>query len=217
MLVSQLAPVAGNYPNVQAFVAEVLDDQFSDVRAMLQLPRPNIGITPACNFAIVSSLCNLISGISTTIYQPAHLLSQGKAKCTPGEAFKGLVQCFFPYTPPGSSDFPKDLYELCRNPMAHSLSLKDSKSGAPPVVFFTRILHSAHPNSGWTDQELEDLESGRNQLSFAGIVIESDRWTLHCDSFYFDVIDLLRKLNSDPVQMQGAETRFCNGVYNWRR
>jgi hypothetical protein len=66
MLASQLAPAIG-YPHVQGFVVQVLDMQFADVRAMLQLPRPDIGIEPACNFAIMSSLCNLISGISTTI------------------------------------------------------------------------------------------------------------------------------------------------------
>ncbi|MBV8229489.1 MAG: hypothetical protein JO329_05855 [Planctomycetaceae bacterium] len=60
MLVSQLVS-AHAYHHVQRFIVELLDMQFSDVRAMLQLPRPDIGIAPACNFAITSSLCNLIS------------------------------------------------------------------------------------------------------------------------------------------------------------
>ena len=39
MLSSQLAPARG-YPRVQEFVVQVLDMQFGDVRAMLQLPQP---------------------------------------------------------------------------------------------------------------------------------------------------------------------------------
>src|SRR4051812_6582998 len=75
MLVSRLAPAYG-HPHVQNFIVSLIDMQLSDVRAMLQLPRPDIGITPGCNFAILSSLCNLISGISTTIFKPPSLLHE---------------------------------------------------------------------------------------------------------------------------------------------
>ena len=91
MLVSQLAPAHG-YSHVQSFLVQLLDMQFSDVRAMLQLPRPDIGITPGCNFAIVSSLCNLISGISTTIYKPPGLLHEVRSpNCGSARAFRELV------------------------------------------------------------------------------------------------------------------------------
>src|SRR5262245_54739625 len=116
MLVSQLAPAQG-YPHVQGFIASLLDIQFSDVRAMLQLPRPDIGITPGCNFAIVSSLCNLISGISTTIFKPPDLLQAVRSpECGSARAFRELVGGFFPYMPPGAGNFPQQLYNLCRNP-----------------------------------------------------------------------------------------------------
>lgn len=214
MLVSQLAPTVG-FPCVQNFVSQVLDMQFADVRAMLQLPRPEVGITPACNFAIVSSLCNLISGISTTIFKPADLLHEVQSKCGSSRAFRSLVEGFFPYTPPGSNRFPEQLYQLCRNPMAHSAGLMDASS---PVVFFTRIFDSAHPNVGWSDEELEDIERPDRPFSLPhpGIVVDPNRWTLHCDSFYMDVIDIMRRLDADPIQLRAAETRFSQGVYNWR-
>ena len=212
----ELAP-ATNFPHVQQLIVQVLDDQFSDVRAMLQLPRPDIGITPACNFAIVSSLCNLISGISTTIYKPLGLLHelrspQGKS----GPAFKDMVRDFFPYSPTGATDFPKELYDLCRNPMAHSVGLMDPAS---PIVEFTRIFDPSHYGVGWSDQQLEDLERPDRPYSFpySGIVIDSQRWTLHCDAFYLDVIEMLRRLNADSVQMTAAENRFSHAVFNWRR
>ena len=40
MLVSQPAPAYG-HPHVQSFIHSLIDMQFSDVRAMLQLPRPD--------------------------------------------------------------------------------------------------------------------------------------------------------------------------------
>jgi hypothetical protein len=126
-----------------------------------------------------------------------------------------VVRDFFPYTPPGTNDFPGQLYEFCRNPLAHSVGLKNA---AEPVVHFTRIFDPAHYNVGWSDQELEDLERPDRpfQLSLPGIVIDPGRWTLYCDSFYMDVIELLRRLAADAAQMQAAEGRFCQGVYNWR-
>lgn len=216
MLVSQLAPAKG-FPYVQSFVASLIDMQFSDVRAMLQLPRPDIGITPGCNFAIISSLCNLISGISTTIHKPADLPDEpGGLRYRSARAFCELVRDFFPYMPPGIDDFPNRLYHLCRNPLAHSVGLTNAAS---PVVFFTRIFDPAHPGIGWSDQELEDIERPDRPFTFPhpGIVIGPEQWTVHCDSLYIDVICMLRRLNADPVQMQAAETRFSQGVYNWRR
>ena len=215
MLVSQLAP-AHAYPHVQDFIVTLIDMQFNDVRAMLQLPHPELGITPACNFAIVSSLCNLISGISSTIFKPPDLLHEISSNCPSDRAFRELVGNFFPYTPPGADDFPGKLYGLCRNPLAHSVGLMDASD---PVVFFTRIFDAAHDGVGWSNQELEDLERPDRRFAFSsrGIVIEPQRWTLHCDSFYLDVIDMLRRLNADAAQMRAAENRFSQGVFNWRR
>jgi len=41
--------------------------------------------------------------------------------------------------------------------------------------------------------------------------------TIHCDSFYLDVIEMLRRLNANAAQMAAAENRFAQGGYNWRR
>jgi hypothetical protein len=205
MLVSQLAPAVG-YPRVQGFVVDVLDMQIADVRAMLQLPRPDVGITAGCNFAIVSSLCNLISGISTTIFKP----STGNGS---GHAFQELVRNFFPYAPHGATDFPKQLYDLCRNPMAHSAGLMNASS---PIVQFTRVFDPSHDGVGWSDKDLENLELRAFSLPLPGIVVDQNRWTLHCDSFYLDVIETLRRLNADAAQVAAAEGRFALGEYNWR-
>jgi hypothetical protein len=213
MLVSEIVHLH-HYPDVRAFFRTLIDMQFGDVRAMLQLPRPDIGITPGCNFAIVSSLCNLLSGISTTVYKPSHLLHEVTSPYHSGPAFRDLVRDFYPYTPPGAADFPAELYRFARNPLAHSVGLTDADV---PLVGLTRVLSPSHPDSGWTDHELTDLESGQYSMTSTGIVTDGQNWTVYCDSFYFDVINLLRRLTDDANQMQAAERRFRQGVYNWRR
>lgn len=213
VLVSNLVG-SGNYPNVQAFIIGLLDMQFADVRAMLQLPRPDIGITPACNFAITSTLCNLVSGISTTIYKPSKLLHEVRSNCGSGRAFKGLIADFFPYTPAGAKDFPGEFYQLCRNPLAHSVGVIGA---ATPVVAFTRIFDAAHPDRGWAEQELNDLEDPAKSFRlYRGIVIDAQRWTVHCDSLYLEIIETLCRVCSDSQQMQAAENRFAQGIHNWR-
>jgi hypothetical protein len=212
MLVSQMVQLP-NYEHVQGFFG-VLDMHFSDVRAMLRLPRPDVGIDTGCNLALSGALCSILSGISTTIYKPVRLLQEEQSNCGSGAAFQGFVGDFFPYRPPGAVDFPKQLYDYARNPLVHALGIDKN---VWPVVF-GRVLHSPHPDSGWTDQELNDLESGQWRIcDRPGIVIDGQKWTMHCDSFYFDVIEMLRRLTADAAQMEAAETRFQHGVYNWRR
>jgi hypothetical protein len=192
----------------------VLDGHFYDVRAMLRLPLPDVGIKTGCNLALSGTLCNILSGISTTIYKPAHLFHEVQSKYRSGDAFQDLVRDFFPHPPPGAVDFPKELYDYARNPLAHALGFDKANAWQ---VKFGRVYHSPHPDSGWTDQELNDLESGRFRITLPSFVITGQTWTMNCDSFYFDVIELLRRLTADGAQIQGAENRFQQGVYNWRR
>jgi hypothetical protein len=213
MLVTQMVG-AKNYPLINHFIETVLDMQFADVRAMLQLPRPDLGIIAACNFAIVSTLCNLISGISTTIYKPSDLLNQVTSDCPSGRAFKELIRDFFSCKSKGANDIPENLYNLCRNPLAHSAGIADA---ALPRVYYTRVFHGEHDNAGWNDKELDDLERERFRLPYHSIAIRDQEWTIHCDCFYFEVIKMLRALIADVSQAQAAENRFSQGVYNWRK
>src|SRR5204863_213617 len=100
-------------------------------------------------------------------------------------------------------------YDFARNPLVHALGLGLEKTAWQ--VVFGRALHAPHPDSGWTDQELSDLESGRCMLSGQSIVIAGKQWTMFCDCFYFDVIKLLHRLTSNLTQMQAAERRFQQG------
>lgn len=156
------------------------------------------------------SLCNLISGVSTTIFKPPALLHEQRSECGSSRAFQEVIAGYFPSTPPRVANFPKQLYGLCRNPLAHSAGVSDEPR---PVVTFTRILDASHPEAGWTDKELDDLEHPRRpfRLAHPGIVADGERWTVHCDSFYLDVIEMLRRLNANEQQMRAAEDRVQPG------
>jgi len=124
------------------------------------------------------------------------------------------IGCRWPYSPPGAANFPNDLYQLCRNPLAHAAGLINAPA---PIVAFTRIFDAAHVGIGWNDAELNDLERRAEQHGLhPGIVPGAQQWTLHCDSFYLDVINLMRRLMANAAQMRAVEQRLSQSVYNWR-
>lgn len=201
------------YPHINHFVESALDMQLADVRALLQLPRPSIGITSPCNFPIVATLCNLVSGISVTIHKPAQLLGEVGSECPSGEAFKDLVRDFFPCRRLGApDDIPDYLYEYYRNPLAHSAAIADTDA---PRMFYCRVLPG---DEGWSDSELEQIERDldRSRLPHHSIEMSNRELTIHADCFYFDAIRMLRDLIANPAQAQAAERRFSQGAYVWR-
>jgi hypothetical protein len=111
---------------VYDFVNNHVRMQFEDVGAMLRLPLQAQGVKNGCNFAAASIICNLLSGISVTIFQPAVFQrpdKKGKMQTIgSGEAFKEFVKAFYP-DPSAShrSDIADVLYKELRNPFAHAL------------------------------------------------------------------------------------------------
>jgi hypothetical protein len=89
---------------------------------------------------------------------------------------------------------------------------------ASEALWSHHLFDESHDGVGWSGAELDELERrGEGHGLHAGIVINGQQWTLHCDSFCLDMINLFRRLTADAAQMQGAEYRFSQGVYNWRR
>ena len=149
---------------------------------MLRLPRPDIGINTGCNLAVCSTLCNILSGISTTIYKPAHLLTQARSSLGSGNAFKSLIRDFFPHVPTGAANLPRQLYEYTRNPHAHSLGLGDNVW----QVVYGRVVAPSNTGCGWTDAELDALESSTHTITHPSISITGQQWTIFGDGFYCD-------------------------------
>lgn len=99
------------YPRVSQLVTEYISMQFDDVRSMIRLPLPALKLNGACNFAVSSVLCNLISGLSVSLYQPQPAKKKNKRGkwewIGAGEAFKKLLEAFYPCDPSPKSQFAK--------------------------------------------------------------------------------------------------------------
>ena len=80
-----LIPSIRNYRYISVFVERLVSRQFRDVRTMLRVPLPDMNEANkeedygGYNFAATVTLCNIISGISVTIYRPPNGIGTGKA------------------------------------------------------------------------------------------------------------------------------------------
>jgi len=74
--------------------------QCEDIGAMLRLPMQAHGLNNGCNFASASVICNLVSGVSVTIFQPAVIQKPDRhgnmQMIGSGEAFREFVKAFYP-------------------------------------------------------------------------------------------------------------------------
>jgi hypothetical protein len=114
-------PEFAAYQRVFTFVRDKLEMQMDDVRTMMLLP--------GCNFASVATLCNVVSGVSVSLFKPKRtkkLRKRKKEKLGSGDYFHRLLWTFYPWDP-GERKVQKSkrIYSLVRNPLAHSLGEHD--------------------------------------------------------------------------------------------
>ena len=201
------------YRLVYDFVFNHIRMQFEDVGTMLRLPMQAHGIYNGCNFASASVICNLISGISVTIFQPTVIQKHrcGKMQMIgSGEAFEEFVKAFYPdESAQRRSDVADVLYKQLRNPFAHALGVLSR--GAYQ-------LNIARPGDGLTQAEVEAIEeSPRRPNSIPlGVQGSDNKWEIIVDYLYRDVLDMMVGLAENTTQMQQAEKRFRAGTYVWR-
>jgi hypothetical protein len=219
--ISEFAP----YPTVNAFVDKHLTMQFGDVRDMLRLPLPDIDnlpendpyrMTHGCNFAAAAILCNLISGVSVSLYQPAKPKVKRKGKWEwigSGQAFKQLLTDFYPFAPGSNkAEGAKAVYDLFRNPAAHALHVHSK------VTYTISISRVVQTNGLTVDQmkALENLEAGPPDLP-KGLWRSGKIWVLVVESFYREILLMVRDLARSEGQMKAAEARFKKGNLIWTR
>ena len=204
-----------NYPNVHSFVFQYVRMQFEDVGAMLRLPIKSLGINNACNFASAEVICNLLSGISVTLYQPANYLKPDGKPIGSGKAFKEFVKAFYPDTSPQrSSDVADVLYDQLRNPFAHALGVLDKSSNQLKIS--RAVLVNA---DGLSQNRLTEIEESLQRPPGVdlGVRRAGNQWEIVVDFLYRDALDMMVSLGSDAPQMRVTEQRFKAGAYAWRR
>lgn len=204
-------PELQNYPKVSDFVEKHLSMQFGDVRSMLRLPLPKSGIEYGCNFAATAALCNLISGLSVTIFKPSKSTrTNHKSKRVwigSGEAFKQLLKSCYPWEPGDNpTDGAKALYDLFRNPLAHALGVHSKSS--------YQIHIRKNPLQNRQIEKIEKSSTRPHWLS-PGVSRSGTKWEVVAEGFYRDVFHMFWNLVKDNQQMTDAEQRFSNGNIIW--
>jgi len=219
----QRVPVAFRpYRLVYDFVFNHVRMQFEDIGAMLRLPMQAHGLNNGCNFASASVICNPISGVSVTIFQPAVIQKPDRhgnmQMLRSGEAFREFVKAFYPDpSAQRRSDVADVLYKQLRNPFVHALGVL--RSGAYQLEIKKGLSRNATtPGDGLTQAEVTALEESpqRPVGVTPGVQGSGNQWEIIVDFLYRDALDMMVGLAHDTTQMQQAEARFQAGTYVWR-
>jgi len=170
--------------------------QFDDVRVMMRLPLPEVGLRAGLNFSAAVMLCNLISGISVVLYTPP------SSKLRSGEKFKTLLENYYPWEiGENKKDKAKIIYDLIRNPLAHSLGVL--KKGVMPISI---------EKSPLGENQLENIEYSEMRPTWVPLAITylsvERKNLLSVSGLYWGVFQLLKRIARDEKQMQEAEKRF---------
>jgi hypothetical protein len=207
---------------VYDFVFNHVRMQFEDIGAMLRLPMQADGLNNGCNFASAAVICNLISRVSMTIFQPAVIHKPDRCgnmqMIGSGEAFKEFVKAFHPDpSPQRRSDVADVLYKQLRNPFAHALGVL-SRGAYRLEIKKVLSTNAATPGDGLTQPEVTAIEESpqRPHGIPLGVQGSGNRWEIVVDFLYRDALDMRVGLAHDTTQMQQAEARFQAGTYVWR-
>jgi hypothetical protein len=217
-MLQRLSDAFRPYPLVYCFVFNHVRMQFEDIGAMLRLPMQAHGLNNGCNFASASVICNLISGVSVTIFQPAVIQKPDRhgnmQMIGSGEAFKEFVKAFYPDpSPQRRSDVTDVLYKQLRNPFAHALGVL---SRGAYQLEIKKVLSTK--GDGLMQGEVAAIEESpqRPDGITLGVQGSVNQWEIIVDFLYRDALDMMVGLAHDTTQMQEAERRFQAGTYVWR-
>jgi hypothetical protein len=191
------------YPLVYDFISNHVEMQFIDVRGMLKLPLPKQGISGGCNFAATAVLCNLISGISRTLYNPKE--KSGAKKPTSGKLFKELLRCYYPWEDSERKQMEckiKTLYEVIRNPLVHALGVVDESN--KQNVIEKRPL---------SIRQIDEIERSNKRPSWIErtVRLEKNKCIINVPGLYWGTYHTLIRLLEDDSQMTLTEERFRKG------
>lgn len=188
------------YKHVYDFVLDHVRMQYEDAGAMLRLPMQAHSLNNGCNFASASVICNLISGVSVTIFQPAVIQRRGKSgkmqMIGSGEAFKEFVKAFYPDpSPQRRSDVADVLYKQLRNPFAHALGVL-SRGAYQLDIKKVLPTNAATPGDGLSQAEVAALEESPQRPSGVthGVHGSGHQWTIIVDFLYRDALDMMVNL-----------------------
>lgn len=199
-------PDAQKYPHLKQLLRNHLDMQFEDVRTLLMLPRSKT-LRGGCNFAAAAVLFNIIAGSSIALYDTSEevLTKKGIA----GKRFKRLLEDFYPWVGEVLSkrEFATTLWELARNPLAHTLGLDKLPSVASPYktvelvkwpLTLARILmlEESAKRPEWTLPTIAAVSE---------LISGGKKYALSIPALYWGIHQMLRALLASPTHALKAE------------
>lgn len=201
---------------VERFVKERISMQYEDLRKLMQ--------EPGFNLLAVAGLCDLVSGLSVSLYKPA-VTKKWTAVCGTKkqvdlgarELFTLLLEVYYPWQK-GERRKTKSamIYKFVRNPLAHSLGMGKRSDRRIEAVKCKR--DKDNNVVAWTDRELDVMERS-DDLDNVPVALKRSgkKWRLIVEHFYLGLFKLLRKLAKDKTQMLEAQKRFASGKFVWHK
>jgi hypothetical protein len=198
---------AQNLPAVQRLLAEQVDMQFADLRALLRLPNDDIAPNVGVNLTATAAILGQISGLSIWFLQNrwAQTISREEKQrrmILSKRRFLGFVRAYYPRAAgePDIRTIARTLYET-RNLLVHNLGVTDAEAKKN-----RRQVFLVKPDPPLTSADVVDLET-HAQYPLAGTPVRLDgrKLMLNVPGLYWALGRMLRSaLADEPAR---CETR----------
>jgi hypothetical protein len=191
------------FPKLFRFVEWRIDVQLAEVRELLRLPMPELGLESGQTFAAAASLVNLIAGASVWFYDAS---TAGLSDRESGRRFRETLAAYWPWDDGEIVDKAEGirlLYECLRNPLAHGFGMSRLDDESSPIAFLKDSLTAERV------AEL-DLAEARPQgigptFRPAGAGAPARAYLVAVPALYWGVQRLLRAVLTDEHQLPAAE------------
>lgn len=128
------------FPKLFRFVEWRIDTHLAEVRDMLRLPMPDIGLESGQKFAAAASLVNLIAGASVWFYDASTAVLSHRDS---GRRYRETLAAYWPWEDDEIVDAAEGtrlLHECVRNPLAHAFGMSRLDDAGSPIAFLKEPL-----------------------------------------------------------------------------
>lgn len=207
-------PEAQDLPSVRRLLAEQVDMQFADLRALMLLPRDDIAPNVGCNLTATAMICNQVSGFSIWFFHARYAQTlvreeNGKRPLS-RRRFLGFVRAYYPRATgePRVETVAERLYET-RNVLSHSLGLGDLRAAAR-----RRQVALVKPDPPLAPDDVVDLELQRVfPLAGAPVRREGSHLMLFVPGLYWAAGQMLRAaLVDQPGRCEQQATALLDAL-----
>jgi hypothetical protein len=193
------------FPKLFRFVEWRIDVQLAEVRDMLRLPMPEVGLESGHNLAATASLVNLIAGASVWFYDAS---TAGQFdRDDSGRRYRETLAAYWPWEDGEIVDRAQGtrlLYDCVRNPLAHAFGMSRLGDAGSPIAFLKDPL---------TAERVAELDLAETRPQGLGPTIRpattpgapARAYFVVVPALYWGVQRLLRAVLTDEQQLPAAE------------